>query len=544
MLTGEPGPGGPGNEGVEASEANKNLAKSVRDKIARIKALESAVESSGKNDDELFGAQGNNKRAFEMREDWARNEIRDSINPILEKLDQGNLLGYADQHDLGAYDLKLGEYQMMLENLCAKHSISASAEQPAPAVAPTQAKPKAPATTGAMSADPGNPELKAPALEQKTLASLVRDIIQNIYDLSPKMEELGEKLLAAGDKEAAKFRQYRELALRTKGLVQVEVGTDGSAPEDYAVRMAGLIDKAEAGACSPGDLIFLKNYLEDLKAQYQSISEFANVTAEPTPTAPKPMPSDVGEPEPDGTTAKLTGLALPAAATEPTSPAQPTQTEPAQLTQPTTPTPPVTPPRPVTIGPMSADELRALQQAEQERNREADQMIKAIEDQEIARRLQSALDSKGLFGALWSYRSTRKGIEEKRGTILSDEEKQLIREFLQSPEARSEVARGLENTSRSAVRQEVYRLMTAYGFKLNESGKLEPPDKQGGLERFISRLRPLAGVFGGDKVSLFSQPSWFIIFIIVFSTVVGVITGVYPAKRAAKLNALEALRYK
>ncbi|KKP79448.1 MAG: hypothetical protein UR78_C0014G0029 [Candidatus Moranbacteria bacterium GW2011_GWF2_35_39] len=54
----------------------------------------------------------------------------------------------------------------------------------------------------------------------------------------------------------------------------------------------------------------------------------------------------------------------------------------------------------------------------------------------------------------------------------------------------------------------------------------------------------LAGVFGGDKVSLFSQPSWFIIFIIVFSTVVGVITGVYPAKRAAKLNALEALRYK
>ena len=54
----------------------------------------------------------------------------------------------------------------------------------------------------------------------------------------------------------------------------------------------------------------------------------------------------------------------------------------------------------------------------------------------------------------------------------------------------------------------------------------------------------LAGVFGGNKVSLFSQPSWFIIFIIVFSTVVGVITGIYPAKRAAKLNALEALRYK
>lgn len=54
----------------------------------------------------------------------------------------------------------------------------------------------------------------------------------------------------------------------------------------------------------------------------------------------------------------------------------------------------------------------------------------------------------------------------------------------------------------------------------------------------------LAEVFGGNRVSLFNQPSWFIIFIIIFSTVVGVITGIYPAKRAAKLNALEALRYK
>jgi ABC-type antimicrobial peptide transport system permease subunit len=57
-------------------------------------------------------------------------------------------------------------------------------------------------------------------------------------------------------------------------------------------------------------------------------------------------------------------------------------------------------------------------------------------------------------------------------------------------------------------------------------------------------INVLAGVFGGNQVSLFDQPSWFIAFIIVFSTVVGVITGVYPARRAAKLNALQALRYK
>lgn len=54
----------------------------------------------------------------------------------------------------------------------------------------------------------------------------------------------------------------------------------------------------------------------------------------------------------------------------------------------------------------------------------------------------------------------------------------------------------------------------------------------------------LARSFGGNEVQLFYIPLWFILFVITFSTVVGVITGFYPAKRAASLNALEALRYK
>ena len=54
----------------------------------------------------------------------------------------------------------------------------------------------------------------------------------------------------------------------------------------------------------------------------------------------------------------------------------------------------------------------------------------------------------------------------------------------------------------------------------------------------------LAGVFGGNQTALFARPTWFIIFIVAFSTLVGIITGIYPARRAAKLNALEALRYK
>lgn len=54
----------------------------------------------------------------------------------------------------------------------------------------------------------------------------------------------------------------------------------------------------------------------------------------------------------------------------------------------------------------------------------------------------------------------------------------------------------------------------------------------------------LAGMFGGAHANLFARPIWFIAFIMVFSTVVGVITGIYPARRAARLNALQALRYK
>lgn len=54
----------------------------------------------------------------------------------------------------------------------------------------------------------------------------------------------------------------------------------------------------------------------------------------------------------------------------------------------------------------------------------------------------------------------------------------------------------------------------------------------------------LAKNFGGVEVELFHIPIWFVLFILIFSTLVGLITGFYPAKRAAKLNALEALRYK
>jgi len=54
----------------------------------------------------------------------------------------------------------------------------------------------------------------------------------------------------------------------------------------------------------------------------------------------------------------------------------------------------------------------------------------------------------------------------------------------------------------------------------------------------------LARNLGGQPVDIFYTPLWFIGFIIIFSTLVGFFTGVYPASRAARLNPLVALRYK
>jgi len=53
-----------------------------------------------------------------------------------------------------------------------------------------------------------------------------------------------------------------------------------------------------------------------------------------------------------------------------------------------------------------------------------------------------------------------------------------------------------------------------------------------------------ASKFGGKSVSLFVYPLPFLAFITAFSGIVGFLTGVFPARRAAALNPLDAIRYK
>jgi len=56
-------------------------------------------------------------------------------------------------------------------------------------------------------------------------------------------------------------------------------------------------------------------------------------------------------------------------------------------------------------------------------------------------------------------------------------------------------------------------------------------------------LNIVAGQFGGQSVNLFSFPLTFLLFIAAFSAAVGYLTGVFPARRAATLNPLDAIRY-
>lgn len=53
----------------------------------------------------------------------------------------------------------------------------------------------------------------------------------------------------------------------------------------------------------------------------------------------------------------------------------------------------------------------------------------------------------------------------------------------------------------------------------------------------------VAHLVGVDAVTLFATPLWFALVVLGFSVLVGTSTGLYPARRAAHINPLDALRY-
>lgn len=57
-------------------------------------------------------------------------------------------------------------------------------------------------------------------------------------------------------------------------------------------------------------------------------------------------------------------------------------------------------------------------------------------------------------------------------------------------------------------------------------------------------LNGFAKRMGGQAISLFKFPLWFLLFIAGFGAVMGFSTGIFPARRASKLSPLDAIRYK
>jgi putative ABC transport system permease protein len=65
----------------------------------------------------------------------------------------------------------------------------------------------------------------------------------------------------------------------------------------------------------------------------------------------------------------------------------------------------------------------------------------------------------------------------------------------------------------------------------------------GGGLGFNVALGLIAKRMGGVAVGLFDFPIGFLVFMIVFSAILGAITGWFPSKRASSLNPLDAIRY-
>ena len=65
-----------------------------------------------------------------------------------------------------------------------------------------------------------------------------------------------------------------------------------------------------------------------------------------------------------------------------------------------------------------------------------------------------------------------------------------------------------------------------------------------GMFVFNSLVNLLAKALGAKALSLFFTPSWLLVFIVALSLAVSAVSGIFPTRRAQRMNPLEALRYK
>ncbi len=56
-------------------------------------------------------------------------------------------------------------------------------------------------------------------------------------------------------------------------------------------------------------------------------------------------------------------------------------------------------------------------------------------------------------------------------------------------------------------------------------------------------LNRIALGFGGSKLTIFSYPPFFLLGMVLFPILLSLVTGLYPAIRAARINPLRALKY-
>ena len=67
------------------------------------------------------------------------------------------------------------------------------------------------------------------------------------------------------------------------------------------------------------------------------------------------------------------------------------------------------------------------------------------------------------------------------------------------------------------------------------------------INRFASQAGVIGGIMGmgmmGEGVNISVIPLWLVLLALVFSTFVGIISGFYPANRAVRISALEAIKH-